>query len=143
MDKEKLLKKYILLFTAETICQWLIWLILLTYKMLGIKPLFTLGFAGVLLVLEIIFSHYVNKNSMSVMPMIISIHDTVEKYEKQNFKLFIALIIYTLLSIFLVYNFNSLFTRFLASFMWMFNSFTSLNHRRIDYLKNKPEGMNF
>ncbi len=139
MDKEKLLKKYIFAFTVQVASACTFWFLFLVRKYFDINI-----FLPLLLVIPVFISSvYIDKHSLAVMPMIISRYDTVEKYQQQNFRLFIALILYTVFSIFIVYKFDSVFTRFLSSFLWRFNPFININHRRIEYLKSKPEGLNF
>ncbi len=139
MDKEKLLKKYILAVTSQAVSACIYWFLFLSRRELDI------GFAYLIPLLGLLFasSIYIDKKSLPVMPLIISIHDTVEKYEKQNTALYIIFFVWFMVTVFFVWTNDSLFSNLSAGLIFLIPSFINVNNKRIDYLKNKPEGMNF
>jgi len=139
MNKEKQLKIFILMFTLQIVCVCSYWFLSLSRKILNINILYLFP----LLVLFLISTHYVNKRTMSVMPMILSIHDTVEKYEKQNAVLYPIVFVLVMAGIKLQFKYSGILSNIIASLAWRPLFFININSRRIEYLKNKPDGMNF
>ena len=139
MDKEKLLKKYILAVTAQAVSACSYWFLFLSRRELGIKSAYLIP----LLALLFASSVYIDKKALPVMPLIISIHDTVEKYEKQNTVLYVIFFAWFMVTAFFVWTNSSLFSNLSAGLIFLMPSFINVNNKRIDYLKNKPEGLNF
>ena len=138
MDKEKLLKKYILAFTIQAVSACSYWFLFLSRKELDIGKLYLIP-----LLLLLVSSIYIEKNYTRIMPMILSIYDTIEKFEKQNILLYVILFIWFVPSFFLVLKSDGILSNILPSLIFLVFPFINVNNKRIEYLKNKPEGLNF
>ena len=138
MDKEKLLKKYILAFTVQAVSACSYWFLFLSRKEFDTGKLYLIP-----LLLLLVSSIYIEKNSTRIMPMILSIYDTIEKFEKQNNLLYVILFIWFIPSFFLVLKSDGILSNILPSLIFLVFPFINVNNKRIEYLKNKPEGMNF
>ena len=145
MDREKMLKKW----QAITLCEWLFtsaWYFITLYN-IAFNPDFRYNFVNMFMwfVLLCVFAFIFNKNKpeqRKIMPMIISIHDTVEKLKKQR----IVLIVIGFILIFsgkrAVRNANIILMAICSTWI-IFVFCANLLKEKIEYLKQKPEGMNF
>ena len=88
-----------------------------------------------------IFKEKNKREKLAIMPLIISIHDTEEKFRKQK------TVLYVLYFTFFVggLTFRSVSVVFIIMFAASpcFNFMANLVNDKIKYLENKPEGMNF
>lgn len=139
MDREKLLKRYIVAVALQAVSASSYWFLFLSRKELGIKSIYLIP----LLALLFASSVYIDKKSLPVMPLILSIHDTVEKFEKQNTVLYVIFFIWFVISFCLVWTHSNIVSNIVAGLIFLIPSFINVNNKRIDYLKSKPEGMNF
>ena len=139
MDKEKLLKKYILMFSRQTVCICAFWFLFLIKDIVSLDLLII---APVPIIAAFI-SKWIDDNSRGVMPMIISIHDTVEKMNRQIAVLAAVIVVVLIISGIVIIYINSVAGRFISSFICLFVNLIRLTQRKIEYIKNKPEGLNF
>lgn len=150
MDKEKLLKKFIIKFVlGQTLASSFIflWVYIYEYDFMDKEQFIKSGL--IILAVAIVFGtiDYLlfnkkrKKERLAVMPLIISIHDTEEKLKKQK------TILYVLYFIFFVggLTFRSVSVVFIVMFAVSpcFNFMANLVNDKIKYLENKPEGLNF
>ena len=150
MDKEKLLKKFKLKFILGHIAIssiFFIWVYTVTYGIISEKQFFTYGLIAAVISLILgfienkIFGEKRKREELAVMPMIISIHDTVESLKKQR-------TVYNILYV-LSFGFGfglrgaSVVFILLCSISHLFSSFANLTTKKIKYIENKPEGLNF
>ncbi len=148
MDKEKLLKNFIIKFTVETVISCsvtFIWIFLFVYDIIDEKAWIISGIA--LIVAACAMSYFDKKINgkknetqlKRVMPMIISIKDTPESLNKAKDKFFWLGIL----------SFSFGFTLRETSFIFivlmstsnMFRKLEYLTGEKIKYLENKPEGV--
>lgn len=139
MDKEKLLKKYILMFSLQSICLCSFWFLFLIKDIAG----FDLLLIAPVPIIAAFISKWIDDNSRGVMPMIISIHDTVDMLNRHIAILAAIIVVILIISGIVIIYINSVAGRFLSSFIWLFVNLIRLTQRKIEYIKNKPEGLNF
>ena len=143
MDKEKLLKKW----QIVTVSEWLfltIWYFIVLYC-IACKPEFAYNLMNrsmwfvVLFVVAFLFNK-IKPEKRRIMPMIISIHDTVEKLKKQRIILCIIAFLLCFISHSAIRSSNIILIAIGST--WIPVVFASnLVKDKIDYLKEKPEGL--
>lgn len=150
MDKEKLLKrftvKYILgnILTATIL---FIWIFSYENNLLNERQFYIIGFGivaiGLILgfITQKLFNEKDKKEKLAIMPLIISIHDTVEKLTKQKRTLTVLYVIFFAVG----FTFRGVSVIFIVMFATShcLLFFANLIGDKIKYLENKPEGMNF
>ena len=150
MDKEKLLKKFIIKFVLEYtfMCSAVfVWMYAFTEGFISPQRWFVSGLViaivciGLGMALARTYGKKRKKEMLAIMPMIISIHDTVDGLKKQKRMLTVlqalmlgfGFALRTVHSMFLV----------LAALSLMVVGFADITEHKIRYLENKPEGLNF
>lgn len=150
MDKEKLLKKFkmkIIIGYSFMCSAAFVWMYIFTVGIISPKQWFISGFVIAFLCL---ITGYIDtkingeknrKEELAVMPLIISIHDTVDGLKKQRASFsFIQAIMFG-------FGFGlrdvSVIFLIMAALSILFAGFTDITSKKIKYLENKPEGLNF
>ena len=149
MDKEKLLKKLTIKFALEYtfMCSAVfVWMYAFSEGFISPKRWFisSLVIAVMCIGLSIALSSQNQKHRkemLAIMPMIISIHDTVDSLKKQR----------NMLSVIQALMFGFGFALRIVNSMFLIISalslrmagFVDITNHKIKYLENNPEGMNF
>ena len=143
MDREKLLKKW----QIVTVSEWLfltIWYFIILYC-IAYRPEFVYNLVSrsiwfvVMFVVAFVFNK-IKPEKRKIMPMIISIHDTVEKLKKQRIILCVIAFLLCYISHSATRNSNIILMAIGST--WISVVFVSnLVKDKIDYLKEKPEGL--
>ena len=144
MDREKLLKKWKIITILEWImlCCW----DFITRCLVAFKPEFAYNFVNlfmwfVLLCILFIIFEKIRPEKRKIMPMVISIHDTVDKLKKQRiYFLGIGTAIVVASTILQPLNKN-IFLMAIESLWAFFMCLSAFTKDKIDYLKEKPEGL--
>ena len=150
MDKEKLLKKFTIKFALEYtfMCSAVfVWMYAFSEGFISPKRWFISSFVIAFLCLVIgyidtkINGEKNRREELAVMPLIISIHDTVDGLKKQ--KVFFSVMQALMFGFgFALRIVNSMFLVIAALSLRMAGLVDITNHK-IKYLENKPEGLNF
>ena len=143
MDREKMLKKWQIL----TIIEWLflsIWYFITIYN-IAYKPEVRYNFVNIFMwyVLFIVLAVILQKikpEKRRIMPMIISIHDTVEKLKKQRIILLIIGFILCYLAHLAVRRQNIIMMAICSTWTSVV-LVASIVKDKIEYIKEKPEGL--
>ena len=143
MDREKMLKKW----QIVTVSEWLfltIWYFIVLYC-IAYKPEIVYNFVNYIMwfvfmcVVAFVFQK-IKPEQRRIMPMIISIHDTVEKLKKQRIILCIIAFLLCFISHSAIRSSNIILIAIGST--WISVVFASnLVKDKIDYLKEKPEGL--
>lgn len=150
MDKEKLLKKLTIKYILGNILTstiLFIWIYATESNMLNEKQFYIIGFVIIVVCLVMgfitqkLFGEKNEKEKLAIMPLIISIHDTIEKLTKQKKMLTVLYVIFFAVG----FTFRSVSVIFIVMFATShcLLFFGNLVGEKIKYLENKPEGMNF
>ena len=150
MDKEKLLKKFKMkiIIGYSFICSAaFVWMYIFTVGIINPKRWFTFGFVIVFLCLVVgyidtkINGEKNRKEELAVMPLIISIHDTVDGLKKE--RAFFSIMQAVMFGFGFGLRDVSVIFLIMAALSILFAGFTDITSKKIKYLENKPEGMNF
>ncbi|MBQ8603382.1 MAG: hypothetical protein IJ410_00865 [Oscillospiraceae bacterium] len=148
MDKEKMLKKYTIkmiaghIFTGSVL---FVWMYAFVYDIIDRSMWVKSGI--VMIVVSIIFGWLDNKINgekdkaelHSIMPLIISIHDTPESLEKEK-KILSAIDLGSFVIGFSFREFSFIFIVIMALGP-LFRTLAGITNEKIKYLENKPEGL--
>ena len=143
MDREKLLKKWQIVTIAEFMFIGIWYFITICY--IAYKPELAFNFVNlfmwyVLLCVCAVVFWKIKPEKRRIMPMIISIHDTVEKLKKQRIVLCIISFILCCTSFTATRNQNIILMAISSTWISVM-LISNIIKDKIDYLKEKPEGL--